>query len=256
MAHGVSQGFNGTIFAYGQTGSGKTYTMGGSTDTLSFTPTAAAAATAVGEEAGEELSPCSTNSSSVSCLLPAASDCSPTAATRPISVSPATLRMPPPPPPSQQLQQQGGQHPLSRPPGGSASERESATGDDEGGGDGDGCLGAEAGVIPRAVSTVLADAETRRSQGWEFVLTATYVEIYNEKIRDLLDPANDNLQVGLNWYSSVGVCVSSSYLFWRRRWYVHMYSSLYLALFHSSGYPVFVCVQQYAEVQVFWRLDL
>ncbi|CAN0316848.1 unnamed protein product, partial [Ectocarpus fasciculatus] len=57
------------------------------------------------------------------------------------------------------------------------------------------CLGPEVGVIPRAVSTLLADAEARRAQGWEFALTATYVEIYNEKIRDLLNPANDNLQV-------------------------------------------------------------
>ncbi|CAM9859067.1 unnamed protein product, partial [Ectocarpus sp. 12 AP-2014] len=56
------------------------------------------------------------------------------------------------------------------------------------------CLGSEVGVIPRAVSTLLADAEARRAQGWEFALTATYVEIYNEKIRDLLNPANDNLQ--------------------------------------------------------------
>lgn len=45
---------------------------------------------------------------------------------------------------------------------------------------------------------MLADAETRKSQGWEFVLTATYVEIYNEKIRDLLDPSKDNLQASLS----------------------------------------------------------
>lgn len=90
-------------------------------------------------------------------------------------MSPATLSMPPPPPQNlqPQRQQQGG------------------------GGDGGDCLGDEAGVIPRAVSTVLADAETRKSQGWEFVLTATYVEIYNEKIRDLLDPSKDNLQASI-----------------------------------------------------------
>lgn len=57
------------------------------------------------------------------------------------------------------------------------------------------CLGSEAGLIPRAVSTMLADAHLRRKLGWEFVLTATYVEIYNEKIRDLLNPASDNLKV-------------------------------------------------------------
>lgn len=50
-------------------------------------------------------------------------------------------------------------------------------------------------MIPRAVATVLADASARREQGWEFVLTATYVEIYNERIRDLLSPASDNLKV-------------------------------------------------------------
>lgn len=54
-----------------------------------------------------------------------------------------------------------------------------------------------AGVIPRAVSTVLSDAQTHKEQGWDFILTATYVEIYNEKIRDLLNPAGDNLKVGI-----------------------------------------------------------
>ena len=48
------------------------------------------------------------------------------------------------------------------------------------------------------MSTLLADAEARRAQGWEFALTATYVEIYNEKIRDLLNPdpkKNNDLKV-------------------------------------------------------------
>ncbi|CAM9580576.1 unnamed protein product, partial [Hapterophycus canaliculatus] len=107
VAHGVSQGFNGTIFAYGQTGSGKTYTMGGSTEKLSFARASAAASDV-----------------------------------------------------------------------------------------------PEAGVIPRAVSTLLADAEARKAEGWEFALTATYVEIYNERIRDLLNPANDNLQVGASEHPS------------------------------------------------------
>lgn len=105
VAHGVAQGFNGTIFAYGQTGSGKTYTMGGAESTL-----------------------WSSSSASV-----------------------GVIAVPP----------------------------------------------AEAGVIPRAVTTVLADANARREEGWEFVLTATYVEIYNEKIRDLLEPSNDNLKVSV-----------------------------------------------------------
>lgn len=62
-------------------------------------------------------------------------------------------------------------------------------------------------MIPRAVSTLLADAEAQRAQGWEFALTATYVEIYNERIRDLLNPANDNLQVSLPFGILSRVCL-------------------------------------------------
>ncbi|CAN0335989.1 unnamed protein product, partial [Ectocarpus sp. 12 AP-2014] len=125
VAHGVSQGFNGTIFAYGQTGSGKTYTMGGATATLSTSPDATTPATAAaagvttpsGGDAGATApSPCHAGSAGA-LPLPAPSPSSPLAGTleaTPInsapvpaslpppgssSVSPATLLMPPPPPP-------------------------------------------------------------------------------------------------------------------------------------------------------------
>lgn len=55
----------------------------------------------------------------------------------------------------------------------------------------------------------MADAEARRAEGWEFALTATYVEIYNERIRDLLNPANDNLQV-----HGLSVCRCSCVVGW------------------------------------------
>ncbi|CAN0208392.1 unnamed protein product, partial [Ectocarpus sp. 13 AM-2016] len=131
VAHGVSQGFNGTIFAYGQTGSGKTYTMGGATATLSAAPAAAPAAatpaaaatgggvtTPLGGHAGPTAPfPCHAGSAGA-LPLPAPSPSSPLAGTlegtptnsAPVpaslpppgsssSVSPATLLMPPPPPP-------------------------------------------------------------------------------------------------------------------------------------------------------------
>lgn len=134
VAHGVAQGFNGTIFAYGQTGSGKTYTMGG--------------AAAGYHHYDDRYNPSEQGQHYSGALDTAAS----------VSGMGATA--------------------ASHPPDG-----------------GDPYFASDAGVIPRAVASVLADANARREQGWEYVLTATYVEIYNEKIRDLLNPANDNLKV-------------------------------------------------------------
>jgi kinesin family protein C1 len=52
--------------------------------------------------------------------------------------------------------------------------------------------GPEAGIIPRAVKKVLEQAETLRAKGYEYVMEASYVEIYNEQIRDLLKPGADH----------------------------------------------------------------
>lgn len=130
VAHGVAQGFNGTIFAYGQTGSGKTYTMGGAANDSAYL------------WSQQKSSDCDGQGSS--CAFTSSAD--------------------------------------------------DAAGAWLDGGDGD-SFASEAGVIPRAVASVLADANARRAQGWEYVLTATYVEIYNERVRDLLNPSNDNLKV-------------------------------------------------------------
>ncbi|KAM6973853.1 kinesin-like protein KIFC1 [Tautogolabrus adspersus] len=45
---------------------------------------------------------------------------------------------------------------------------------------------ATRGVIPRAVQQIFKAAEKLGSQGWEFSFTASFVEIYNETLRDLL----------------------------------------------------------------------
>ncbi|XP_041664058.1 kinesin-like protein KIFC1 [Cheilinus undulatus] len=42
------------------------------------------------------------------------------------------------------------------------------------------------GVIPRAVQQIFKAAEKLGTQGWEFSFTASFVEIYNETLRDLL----------------------------------------------------------------------
>ncbi|KAM6903268.1 kinesin-like protein KIFC1 [Lycodopsis pacificus] len=42
------------------------------------------------------------------------------------------------------------------------------------------------GVIPRAVTQIFRAAEKLEAQGWEFTFTASFVEIYNESLRDLL----------------------------------------------------------------------
>nr|XP_033492248.1 kinesin-like protein KIFC1 [Epinephelus lanceolatus] len=42
------------------------------------------------------------------------------------------------------------------------------------------------GVIPRAVKQIFKAAEKLGAQGWEFSFTASFVEIYNETLRDLL----------------------------------------------------------------------
>jgi kinesin family protein 5 len=50
------------------------------------------------------------------------------------------------------------------------------------------------GIIPRMVRTVFARIETSGDH-LEFTVKISMIEIYKEKIRDLLDPSKDNLQV-------------------------------------------------------------
>ncbi|KAI5606938.1 kinesin-like protein KIFC1 isoform X1 [Silurus asotus] len=42
------------------------------------------------------------------------------------------------------------------------------------------------GVIPRAVQQIFESASLLREQGWQYTFTASFVEIYNETLRDLL----------------------------------------------------------------------
>lgn len=51
---------------------------------------------------------------------------------------------------------------------------------------GDHASAVERGIIPRAIDQIMSYQTELRSKGWEYTLEATYVEIYNETIRDLL----------------------------------------------------------------------
>ncbi|ELU09990.1 hypothetical protein CAPTEDRAFT_2580 [Capitella teleta] len=47
------------------------------------------------------------------------------------------------------------------------------------------------GMIPRSVEQVFASAEHLRQDGWKYELQVSFLEIYNEKIRDLLTNSKD-----------------------------------------------------------------
>eukprot|EP00161_Ancyromonas_sigmoides_P008060 TRINITY_DN2022_c0_g1_i2.p1 TRINITY_DN2022_c0_g1~~TRINITY_DN2022_c0_g1_i2.p1 ORF type:complete len:281 (-),score=20.40 TRINITY_DN2022_c0_g1_i2:5-847(-) len=59
---------------------------------------------------------------------------------------------------------------------------------------GDRSSATDMGVIPRAASAIFEHIRTDMS-GSEYTLVVSFLEIYREKIRDLLDPAKSNLSV-------------------------------------------------------------
>ncbi|KAF4106894.1 kinesin-like protein KIF22 [Onychostoma macrolepis] len=53
------------------------------------------------------------------------------------------------------------------------------------------------GIIPRAVKEVfkLVEAQEKEQDGWEYSISMSYLEIYNEKVLDLLSPGSQDLPI-------------------------------------------------------------
>lgn len=55
--------------------------------------------------------------------------------------------------------------------------------------------GAMRGIIPRAVEQILSQAKAMQQQKWKFTMTASFLEIYNEELKDLLVNMSDGTVV-------------------------------------------------------------
>jgi len=58
--------------------------------------------------------------------------------------------------------------------------------------------GENRGIIPRSIEKVLQESKRLASQGWEYNLQATFVEIYNETIKDLLEETKGPLSIKMD----------------------------------------------------------
>ena len=47
------------------------------------------------------------------------------------------------------------------------------------------------GIIPRAINKVMEACELKKQEGWLFTMKVTFLEIYNENVKDLLKPKSD-----------------------------------------------------------------
>ena len=53
--------------------------------------------------------------------------------------------------------------------------------------------GAMRGIIPRAVEQILNQAKSMQEQKWKFTISASFLEIYNEELKDLLASMNEGV---------------------------------------------------------------
>ena len=61
------------------------------------------------------------------------------------------------------------------------------------------------GIIPRACNHIF-DHITKESEGTEFTIKCSFLEIYKEVVRDLFNPKNNNLRIRDTPERGVWVC--------------------------------------------------
>jgi kinesin family member C1 len=52
-------------------------------------------------------------------------------------------------------------------------------------------------MIPRSVRLIFSTCESLKSKGWTYKIEASFLEIYNEQIRDLLGKGNESHEIRL-----------------------------------------------------------
>lgn len=58
-------------------------------------------------------------------------------------------------------------------------------------------MGVHRGIIPRSVEKIMEEAKRLEGDGWTYTLEATFMEIYNETVRDLLGSSKEVSKGGL-----------------------------------------------------------
>lgn len=67
--------------------------------------------------------------------------------------------------------------------------------------------GENPGIIPRLCSSIFEKIEKLSSDTLAFKVEVSYLEIYNEKVRDLLDPKKSVIFIILFYYQACGTIV-------------------------------------------------
>ena len=71
--------------------------------------------------------------------------------------------------------------------------------------------GEERGIIPRSLEMIVAETERLKLQGWEYTLHASFLEIHNETIRDLLaDPTAPKKELSIKHSAGGGTTVANA----------------------------------------------
>lgn len=74
------------------------------------------------------------------------------------------------------------------------------------------------GMISRTVAQIFQTCEKLKWQGWEYELSASFLEIYNDTLNDLLNPKKTNLNITQTNKKTTAVSdLTSGILFQKKR---------------------------------------